>query len=319
MKIDSILLGAIASFVLANNVYAANKTHVTDTLGAGNSRMDISYEFANGNLPGTYVFSGGPSISDDIKISTSRLAVAYYLGVTNRLDMGIFLPFMENTKVTETLAGSGSTVTLTYKNEGQGDIVIGAQYLILDKTQDRISWNVGGAISPSTAPDDAAIPEDVFNGTVISPGKTGDSGNGYMTTGIASAISLPTGAGDVFLAAKFYNYGERSRTGVTFNRGNSTSFTIGIESMTGETITFTPYAALNFDAASTYSDGTNIAASDGYDLGLRITNDISKSVSVEVEAAYNVINDQSVIYSNGDKLNFSGNGFTFNLSAMLFF
>ena len=133
MKTYRILLGAIASFALVNNVYAANNTHVTDTLGAGNSRMDISYGIASGNLPGTYVFAGGPSISDDLKVSTSRFAAAFYLGVTDRLDVGIFLPLIENTKITETLTGFGMTETLTYKNEGQGDMVIGARYLILDK------------------------------------------------------------------------------------------------------------------------------------------------------------------------------------------
>lgn len=319
MKIVRILLGVIASFALVNNVYAANKTHVTDTLGAGNSRVNVSYDFGGANLPGTVTLADGTSISVDGKISASRLAADFYLGVTDRLDVGIFLPFIENTKITQTLTDFGVTETLTYKNEGQGDIVISARYLILNKNQDKVSWNVIGTISPSTAPDNDAIPEDVFNGTVIDPGKTGDSGNGYMTTGVASTLSIPTGSGDVFLAANFYNYGDRTKAGVTYKKGSSTSFTVGIESMPGETITFRPYARLNFKAASTDSDGTNITASDGYDFGLIVTNDVSNNVSVQVGAEYNVINDVVLTSPTGDKFRLSGNGYNFNLSAMFFF
>lgn len=317
MKIVRILLGVIASFALVNNVYAANKTHVTDTFGAGNSRVDISYDFGSGSLPGTFTFAGGSSSSADSKISASSLATAFHFGVTDRLDVGILLPFIENTKTTATLTNFGTTAT--DKNEGQGDVVIRARYLILDKNQDEVSWNVQGTISPSTAPDDDAISEVVVNGAVIDPGKTGDSGNGYMTTGIASTLSIPTGTGDVFLAANFYNYGDRTKAGVTQKRGNSTSFTVGIESMAGETITFRPYARLNFDAASTDSDGTHIAASDGYDFGLIVTNDVSNNVSVQVGAEYNVINDVVLTFPTGDKLSASGNGYNFNLSAMFFF
>ena len=151
MKIVRILLGAIASFALANNIYAANKTHVTDTFGAGNGRVDISYDFGSGSLPGTLAFAGGPSIPADSKVSGSSLAAAFYYGVTDRLDVGISLqvqqyylplngvtdrldvgislPFIDNTKVTFTLTDFVDTETLTTKNEGRGDIVIRARYL----------------------------------------------------------------------------------------------------------------------------------------------------------------------------------------------
>ena len=191
--------------------------------------------------------------------------------------------------------------------------------LILDKNQDQVSWNVTGTISPSTAPDNDAIPKDVLNGTVIDPGKTGDSGNGYITTGIASILSIPTDTGDVFLAANFYKYGDRTKAGVTEKRGRSTSLAVGIESMAGETITLRPYARLNFDAASTHSDGTHIAASDGYDFGIIVTNDISNSVSVQLGAEYNAQNEFAITFPTGDKLSASGNGYTFSLAAMFFF
>lgn len=319
MKIVRILLGVIAGFALANNVNAANKTHVTDTLGAGNSRVDISYDFGSGSLPGTYVFAGGPSFSIDYKVSTTRLSAAYYLGVTDRLDVGIFLPLSENSKYTQNYTIGANIYSKTSKDEGQGDVAFGAQYLVLDKQQDKVSWNLLGAISPSTAPSDPSTSEVVTNGTVTQAGKTGQSGNGYMTTTIASTISLPIGAVDVFLNAHFDNYGERTRAGVTYKRGSSTSFTVGLENMVGEKITLTPYARLNFDAASSYSSGTNIAANSGYDFGFKVTNDVSKNVSVQAGAEYTVMNDVAVTYVNGDKNNFSGKGYTFNLSAMFFF
>ncbi len=172
MKFIRILLGAIVGFALANNVYAANKTHVTDTLGSGNSRVDISYAFVSASLPGTYVFAGGSSFSMDSKISTSRLTAAYYLGVTERLDVGIFLPFSENSKYTQDYTIGANKYNETSKEEGQGDVVFGARYLLLDKQQDKISWNVLGSISPSTAPSDPSSSEVVTNGTVTQAGKT---------------------------------------------------------------------------------------------------------------------------------------------------
>lgn len=319
MRITRTLLGVIAGFALANNVNAANKTHVTDTLGAGNSRVDISYDFGSGSFPGTYVFAGGSSFPIDYKGTSTRLSAAYYLGVTDRLDIGIFLPFSDNTKQTQDYTIGANKYSETSKDEGQGDVIFGAQYLIFDKNQDKISWNVRGTISPSTAPSDSGTSEIVTNGTVTQAGKTGDSGNDYMTTGLASTISLPTGAGDIFLAADFQNYGERTRAGVTYKRGSSSSFTVGLENMVGESITLTPYANLNFDAASTYSTGTNIAANSGYDFGFKVTNDLSKNVSVQAEAAYTVMNDVAVTYANGDKWSYSGKGYTFSLSAMFFF
>lgn len=319
MRMVRVLLGVIAGFTLASNVYAANKTHVTDTLGAGNSMVAIVYGFGAASLPGTVVFASGSSFSVDGRSSVSHFAVAYHLGVTDRLDVGVFLPFSESSKYTQNYTIGANRYNGTSKAEGQGDVVLAVQYLVLDKQQDKVSWSLLGAISPSTASSDEGTSEVVVNGTVVQTGTSGQSGRGSRSAIIDSTISIPTGIGDAFLSADFRNYGESTSTGVTYKRGSHTSFTVGLEKMLGETITLTPYANLNFDAASTYSDGTNFAANSGHDLGLKVTNDLSKNVSVQAGAEYTVMNDVAVTSSNGDKWNFSGKGYTFDFSAMFFF
>ncbi|MBI3480860.1 MAG: hypothetical protein HY016_10990 [Nitrosomonadales bacterium] len=319
MKVIRIFLGTIAGVALASNVYAANKTHVTDTLGAGNSEIDISYCVSSDSLQGTVVLAGGSSYSDDYKIVSSGLCTAYYLGVTDRLDIAIGLPLSKSKKYTDEYTIGVNRYNVTSKVEGLGDVIIGATYLILDKQQNNLGWDLFGAISPSTAPSDPATSEIVTNGTITQAGKDGQSGNGYMTTTIASAISIPIGIGDFFLAAHLNNYGERTRTGVIYKRGSHTSFSAGLENMVSEKITLTPYAKFNFNAASTYSNGTNIAANSGYDLGFKVTNDLSKNVSLQARLEYTVTNDIAVTYANGDKWNYSGKGYIFDLSAMFFF
>lgn len=319
MKINQSLLGLIVCFALANNAFAANKTHVTDTLGAGNSRVDISYGISSVNMPGTYAVNGGSSFSIDSKGFTNRLSAAYLFGITDRLDMGIFLPLSENMTTTMEYTVGTNQYTGTSIYEGQGDVVIGAQYLILDKQQDRVSWNMFASFSPSSAPSDDGTTEVKINGVVTTAGKAGKSGNGYTTTTIGSTLSIPAGDMDVYLSGEFKNYGDKTDAGVTYKKGGSSSLSVGVESMVGEKVTLTPYARLNMDAASSYSDGTDVAASNGYDLGILVTSDISKSVSVQVGAEYQVVNDSTVTYSSGDKFSISGNGYGLSLAAMFFF
>lgn len=312
-----ILLGIAACFVFANQASAANKTHVTDTLGAGNSSMEISYAVQTLNLPGTYVFANGASINMDIKATQNQLAVAYYLGVTEQLDMGIFLPLSASSNVTSDYT-NGARYNEVSRTEGQGDVSFGARLLLLDKHKDRMSWNIVGVISPATAPSDDPTTQVTTNGVVTTAGKNGQSGAGYMTTSLASTVSIPTGAGDVYLAFRYDNNGEKTSAGVVSKTGSFTTFTAGIENMVGDRITITPYAQYLTQAAG-YHGTTVYAANSRYNFGLNVTNDISKNVSVTVGAAYNVRGDLPVTYAGGDKLNFSGNGYTFTASTMLFF
>ena len=185
--------------------------------------------------------------------------------------------------------------------------------------QDKLSWNLSGTISPSTAPPDKGAAEIMTNGVVTTAGKTGQSGNGYMAATIASTLSIPIGAADIFLSGQFDKYGSVTTGSVTYQKGSSTSLSAGAESLLSEKITLTPYARLRINAASSYSIGTNIAANNDFDLGMSITNDISNSTSVRIGAEYNVVNDYAVTYANGNKLSFSGKGYTFTLSSMFFF
>ena len=57
-KIIKTLAAVITSMVLTNSVYAANKTWVTDSLNAGDSRADLSYATANLSPSGPFNIAG---------------------------------------------------------------------------------------------------------------------------------------------------------------------------------------------------------------------------------------------------------------------
>lgn len=312
-----VLLGVAACFALANNSYAANKTHMTDALGAGNSRMDIS--FSTGNLKTTGKFlSAGTTVSMDGKITGYGIDALYAFGITDRLDIGIIFPLSQNTSVVLDYVIGANSYSATDKYEGQSDPSIGAQYLVLDKQQDRVSWNVYSKFSPAAAASDQGITEIKTNGSVTTAGTTSKSGNGYTTVSAGSTLSIPTGAGDIFLGAMYSDFGEKSTSGVKSKNGSRTDIEFGIESMLGDRTTLTPYVRYTM-RSSGYNGTNNSPASSAFDIGLGLTNDVSKNLSVGILAEYNVLNERVVNYANGDKFSYTANGYTLNLTTMFFF
>ena len=176
------LLASVLFFALANNASAANKTHVTDVLGTGNSRVDISYGIGNFTGTSNTVYANGATPTHyDANGTGSAISTAYLLGITDRLDMGITFPVSSSSSSSYT--GSSSH---TFKYEGQGDMTISASYLIKDKKENEVGWNLYGAISPPTAPSENSSYSST-NGTT-----TGKPGKGYSSNRIGTTISIPS-------------------------------------------------------------------------------------------------------------------------------
>jgi hypothetical protein len=314
---NNLLIGVVTSFVLVSNVYAANKTHITDSIGEGNSQASISISTGNLKATGNLVL-GGSTIPVDIKNVGFSVGAAYTFGITDRLDFGISFPLSNTKTIVADYAFGTNSYTNTNRYEGQGDPSVGANYLILDKKQDRVSWNIKGKFSPSVAASDAGVTEVKTNGSVTTSGTATKSGKGYTTTSISSALSIPTGAGDLFLAVTYSEFGEKIKSGVKSKNGSDTSIMLGIESLVSDRTTLTPYGRYIL-TASGYDGTSNSSASSSFDVGLALTNDISKNLSIGILAEYNVINEVAVNYANGDKFSFKGNGYTLNLTTMFFF
>lgn len=87
-----IIVVAIAVFFLASNAYAGNRTHVTETQGAGNSQASISFDFTSLDMSGSLDFAGGGKAALAGRGSGKGLTLGYKLGVADRFDIGISIP-----------------------------------------------------------------------------------------------------------------------------------------------------------------------------------------------------------------------------------
>jgi hypothetical protein len=312
------LLGIAIVFVLANNVYAANKTHITDVLGSGNSELDVSVALWNYSHPGNYYFTNGTVTPMDLKEQYRDVSAAYNFGFNDHLDVGLSIPLlMQDTIKRDYLNGSINTEDTT-NYFGQGDISLHFKYLILDKQQDLLSWTISGAFSPSTAPSGPATTEVVQNGVVTTQGITGQYGKGYTSTHLATTVSIPSSVGDVYLQAVYTNNTEKSSAGIASKVGNISSFILGMESMLSDRTTLTPF--INY---SMYADGYNgatiVASYSNYEAGLLVTHDISKTFSVRFGLNYTILNPRTFNYPNGQSWTYSGNGNGMTLSTLIFF
>lgn len=318
MRTNKIVLVAFAVFALASNASAANKTHVTDMLGAGNGSIEISYETLDLNLPVTYVSAKGATVVYENKTIQSQLNVAFHRGFTDRFDMSILFPVLVSKSQAIDSASGANKYNSASKYEGEGDVYFRAKYLLFDKLYERISWNVAGIYSPANAPSDSPVAQITTNGVVTTVGKAGQSGKGYLATSFVSTVSIQTGVGDVYFTVQYDNNREKVTAGVVSKVGNFTSGTVGIEKMLGDKTTFSPYAKYTMQVAG-YNGTVIFSESSKYDLGLNVIYDISKNASVAVGAVYNLRGEQFETSAIGDKSSYSGNGYTLLLSTMFFF
>lgn len=303
--------------MFAVNSYAANKTHVNDMQGAGNSQVEVTLSSGATNTPGKYTFASGSAISMDRRTSGSTVSAGYIFGITDRIDIGLLIPVSQSLTVNRDYV-NGNRYNETTKYEGQGNMAIGLKYLILDKQKDQMSWTVQGIIQPSYASSEAATTEVQTNGVVTTAGKTGTSGNSYTTTALKTTLSVPVTSGDLFVGVGYTSYGEGNLSGTVFKNGTNTSVTLGIETMANDRVTVTPYVKYSM-TASGYGGTTTISNYTEYLFGVSVTNDVNKSLSLKIGAEYTALNDLTYTYSNSDKVTYSGNGANLNLSALIFF
>ncbi len=319
MTYRNIFVASIALFLtLINSVFAANKTHVADTQGAGNSRVSIAYIFASVDLSGQYDVLGGGTIFISGKETGNTLALEYMLGVTDRFDIGISMPLSDAVTADAEYKNGTDTFKQQYKTEGVGDISFIAQALLLEKQESKISWGVGLKFRPATAASDEGDSELTTNGVVTQVGKPGKAGNGYSSTRIGTLISIPAGGGDFYIEATHSVYGEKTTAGVKSKNGSDTTLSFGIEVMPSDKTTIAPYARYMNTSSGYSGTGTKLAYSI-FGAGLSITQDVSKHLSVKFDGAYVKVGDIVTNYSSGDKSTMSGGGLGFNISAMTFF
>ncbi|MDO8990524.1 MAG: hypothetical protein Q7U91_12925 [Sideroxyarcus sp.] len=313
MKVNKVFIGVIAGFTLISNVYAANKTHLTDTLGAGNNKVDISFGVSGGSGTSS-ILSSGSTTSYDSKMTGHSLSVDYARGITDRLDITISAPLILNSNSTSEYVFGGSQYKTTSKTEGQGDLALGAQYLILDKQQNQVDWIVLGLYSPSTASSEDSTSETSINGSVTTPGKTGKPGRGYATTGIATALAIPSSVGDVVLTASYFSGGETTSGGVEYRAGDSKALGLYLESMISENTTLTPF--IGYYMFGSYSYGTqDYSSTSAYSLGISLTHDVSKAFSIKVDTGYMRMPETSYT----DDFTYSYKSYSLMLSTLFFF
>jgi hypothetical protein len=197
-------------------------------------------------------------------------------------------------------------------------LALRAQYLLLDKQQDKVSWIVLGHYSPSTASSEDGTSEVSINGSVVTPGKTGKPGRGYAETGLATALAIPTGVGDVVLTASFTSGGEKTSAGVKDKYGDTKAFGLYLESMIGERTTLTPFVGYSMAGADTFGTQTT-TSTNYYTLGVGLTHDVSKAFSIKVDTSYLILNDTSYTDNSGMKITYSSKSYGLRLSTLFFF
>ena len=132
MSFNKALMTLITSLALANGVYAANKTGVTDSLSAGESRVDLAYSSSSLSPNGTLT-SGATSTAISVKVTGTQLSASYLFGLTDRLNVGIILGLSQTTNVESSYTIAPNSYVATSKYDGASDPIIGAQYLLADK------------------------------------------------------------------------------------------------------------------------------------------------------------------------------------------
>ena len=317
MNFNKTLVALIASLALANGVYAANKTGVTDSLNSGESRADLAYSSASLSPSGT-ITSGATSTAISVKVTGTQLSASYLFGLTDRLNVGIIFGLSETTNIEASYTIAPNSYVATTKYNGASDPIIGAQYLLADKKDGNMGLVVYGTFSPATAASDAPVTEVKTNGAITTAGVAGKSGNGYTTTRIGTTVSTPVSIGDVFFGFDYSIYGEKTTNGVTSKNGAEVDFQFGVESKVSATATIRPYVRIT-SVGSGYSGADQNASYSGYDLGLTAINDVSKNVSLSVTGEYNSINNVATNYANGNKFSYSGTGYSLGLRGMFFF
>ncbi len=316
MYIKQIVVATLACFALVNNATAANKTHVDDLQGAGKSRVGISAHLKNLNFTGNSLQSS-VNYAATGTYSLSRYQLDYVYGITDKFDLAVVVPFANTLSVQTTYIKSPNTF-VDYQASGLGDIEVQGKYKIFDKEQDKLSWIVGGGFIPSTAASDPGTPQITTNGVITTKGVTGKSGNGYTTTIIGTLVSIPSAIGGVYASILNYTYGSKTTAGVAYQRGSDIVVELGTEYMLNDVTTVTPFLGFVNTASSRHGTSTT-AASSSTIIGVALTQDLSKSLSLQGSISSYTTSNVVTTYGNGDVLTLGASGYQFNISAKFFF
>ena len=317
MHMNKVLAVLIASLLLANFAYAANKTGVTDSLNAGDSRVDLTYTFVNISLSSTFT-SGATSAAQSAKATGTQFGASYFFGLTDRLNLGVLLALSQNSSAESSGTSGSNSIVATSKAEGDGDPSIGAQYLLADKKDGNMGLKVYGSYSPASAASDEGTSEVKINGVVNQAGVAGKPGRGYPATKIGLTYSTPIVIGDVFVDVNYLINGEKTAQGVTSKYGATLGLVFGIESKLSDTATLRPYVRV-MSVASGYSGTDQLASYNGYGLGLAAFKDVTRHFSIGVAGDYNSTNNRETNYASGAKSTSSATGYGLGLNGMFFF
>lgn len=316
MNINIALLVVIASLALANSANAANKTGVTDSLNAGDSRLDLNYALSGASSSGT-ISTGATTISTSAKLSTMQFGASYLVGVTNRFNIGVALTMSLNSNTEYSDTGSPN-ILYASKAEGEGDPSVLVKYLLVDKKDGNMGLLVYGSYSPASAASEDGVTEVKTNGVVTTAGKAGKPGRGYPTSSVGLTYSTPIAIGNIFTDVNYTLDGEKTVQGVTSKNGAKVLLALGIESKFSDTATLSPYIYV-VSVGSGYSGTDQSTPYNSYGLGLTANKDVTKHISIGITGRYYSGSNHDTNYASGTKATSSLTGYALSLSGILFF
>jgi hypothetical protein len=306
-------------FVFGDMNAYANKTHFTDTQGQGNSRLEVSYTSGSGSANGTANFSGD-SLTVESTITASQTLFSLYYGISDRIDIGISLPFSEKFSTSNDLSDGTDTLSIESGSEGMSDISFGASYLMLDKDGgDALDVQPYAIITLPTASDDEGESGYSSNGTSISDMKKGKAGSGATTIRVGFNVAHPLIESNLLFNFEYKMDGDKTKDGVTYTYGNDISFMIGNEYFVSDIDTVTLQAFYEISGSDETSEDTT--SDSFYVMSLQgvFTHDVSSDISASAGFAFERSGETNVKYATGDTIGLRGNIYAFFVGLDYFF
>lgn len=317
-------LFVIMTILTLNSIPAfadTNPTGVTDSLAAGMSEVMLAYSGASSSANVAWTISSTPFTGDFT--SSSQIGMAGYLyGITDKANVGIFLPVLKSSSFQYNLSNGGSNFGISKNSSGMGDLEFGARYQFSDKKKDGLGWVAYALLKPATAPSDQGSAKYTGNYYVNTPGKDAQSGTSTVDYNFGTRVASAE-LSDMYLDFNYWVMGTFTYGGgaTYYQPGNVTSLFWGIEKLLAEKLTFRPEVGLSSVGSSTNSlvkSTTNSYTNIGVDASLIY--DISKNVSVLANGGYAIGGNETISYANGNSLSLSSiTTYTYGVAVDFFF
>jgi hypothetical protein len=248
MKKYALLIVVICALVPVTAFAETNKTHVTDSLSPGDSRLAVMYGVSNGSAPTDYLTAGGTKYTGTTQASGTIFMADYFIGVTDRLNLRLQFPASSFQSISQDIASGANKIGIKQNFSGQGDMTFGAQYQISDKMKDGLGWTAYGTVKPATAGSNSGTAQTTLNGTVTTAGQDGQSGSGTIdwTFGTAFAPGQTTG---LYLDVNYTKRGSKVQNGQNQSPGGQLSMTAGFENLINDRTTITPSFGIKLNDA----------------------------------------------------------------------